>query len=163
MCCVICEMPHTHTHTLRLTYACLHKHIVVWTHTHIDILYLVYSHVVAIKYLPNAHTHTHTHTHYKQDQSLGSRRYAEESECFLFLNAAPPEPPVNHPDYFIMNLNLSSRAVSTDRSPGLANALGYFWQHENPQNMGSFHISILRNNLSNPWILSIQDQRPVKG
>lgn len=76
----------------------------------------------------------------------------------MFLNAAAPEPPVNHPDYFIMNPNLNSRAVSSDRSPGLTNALGYFWQHENPQNMGSFHISILSNNLSHNWIHSIHGQ-----
>ena len=74
------------------------------------------------------------------------------SEC------APPEPPVNYPDYFIMNLNLSSRAVSSDRSPGLANVLGYFRQHENPQNMGSFHISTLSNNLSHYWVRSVHDQ-----
>lgn len=81
---------------------------------------------------------THIHTNFA----------AKESECFLLLNAAPSEPPVNRPDYFIMNLNLSSRAVSSDRSLGLTNAPGYFWQHKNPQNMESFHISILSNNLS---------------
>lgn len=63
----------------------------------------------------------------------------------LLMNAAPPQPPVNYPDYFIMNLNLSSGAVRADRSPGSANALGYFWQHKNPQNMGSFRITILSN------------------
>lgn len=65
---------------------------------------------------------------------------------------------LNHPDYFIMNINLSSRAVSSDRSPGLANALGYFWRHENPQNMGSFHISTLSNNLAHHWIPPIHDR-----
>lgn len=75
-----------------------------------------------------------------------------------FPNAAPQEPPVNHPDYFIMNLNLSSSAASSDRSPGLANALGYFWQHENPQNIGSFHISTLSNHLSPYWSHSLHCQ-----
>lgn len=136
MCCVICEMPHTHTH------ACLHTHITedMQTRTH------------AQKGHAHTHTHghitsclfptspwcscTHTYQHHKQDWSLGSRRYAEGSECFLSLNAAPPEPPVNHADYFIMNPNLSSRAVSSDRSPGRANALGYFWQQEKPTKHG---------------------------
>lgn len=61
-----------------------------------------------------------------------------------------------------MNLNSSSGAVGSDRSLGLANAPGYFWQLENPQNMKSFHISILSNYLSRYMIHSIREPRRVE-
>lgn len=152
MSCVICEITHAHTHTQKLiwTHSCTtpqmyskglgyaHRNFHTPTQACRKILFISWR-------LPSKHLPTTYHTY---PHKLCSRRYAKESECFLLLNAAPSEPPVNRPDYFIMNLNLSSRAVSSDRSLGLTNAPGYFWQHKNPQNMESFHISILSNNLS---------------
>lgn len=150
MSCVICEITHIHTQThmdsfmhnstnvQQRTWICTHRNFHTPTQACSKILFISWR-------LPSKHLPTTYHTY---PHKLCSRRYAKESECFLLLNAAPSEPPVNRPDYFIMNLNLSSRAVSSDRSLGLTNAPGYFWQHENPQNMESFHISILSNNLS---------------
>lgn len=152
---VLCRMWNA---THRLTYVWLthqgHAHVSRWsihiriwvqTHTQVSCLFPCSPHPASPQCV---HIHRHTCPHYTQDRSLGSRRYAEECGCFPSLNATLPEPPVNHPDYFIMNLNLSSGAVSADRSLGLANALGYFWQHENPQNMWSVHITILSSNFN---------------
>lgn len=125
-------MPHTHTHI----YAWLHKHTVK-KNAHSFCTHLQEKHTESslfpCGYHPASPLRTRT---YRQDGSLGSCRYAEESERFLQLNAAHSELPVKRPDHFIMNLHLSSRAVGSDRSLGLTNTLGYFWQRKKPTKHG---------------------------
>lgn len=133
-------MPHTHT-----CWARRRKHNAKDTHTRTHtqrrrnapcVLFLF---PCGFYFMPRgacvcARTHTHKLTVYTTwiSHLVAVTLHRGENVCGSPSAAAPPEPPISGPDYFIMNPNLGCMAASSDRFPGPANVLGYFWQRSKP-------------------------------